>query len=279
MGGVVTDPGLLMKRLVTGLLAMAVGAVDADQRVVAGAESTASAPTNEFQFARLAYRSGRFDNLGSVAGRGRRGYGRGGSDMEPYLTDWPEAETFFLEGVRRLTRLDAAPEGRIIALDDDALFDYPVLYAVEVGYWNLTDADATRLREYLLRGGFLITDDFHGTVEWASFMDSMRRVFPDRPVVELEDTHEVLHTLFDVDERVQIPGIWALMSGVSHERDGYTPHWRGIYDDRGNLMVAINFNMDLGDAWEHADWPEYPENLTALAYRFGINYVIYAMTH
>ena len=70
-----------------------------------------------------------------------------------------------------------------------------------------------------------------------------------------------------------------IRSGVTWERDGYTPHWRGIYDDEGRLMVVINFNMDIGDAWEHADWPDYPENMTALAYRFGINYVIYAMTH
>ena len=70
-----------------------------------------------------------------------------------------------------------------------------------------------------------------------------------------------------------------MWSGTTWEDDGYTPHWRGIYDDSERLMVAINFNMDLGDAWEHADTPEYPESMTALAYRFAVNYVIYAMTH
>jgi hypothetical protein len=78
---------------------------------------------------------------------------------------------------------------------------------------------------------------------------------------------------------VQVPGIQYLRSGMTYERDGVTPHWRGIYDDHGRLMVVINFNMDLGDAWEWADLPEYPEQWTALAYRFGINYIIYSMTH
>ena len=84
--------------------------------------------------------------------------------------------------------------------------------------------------------------------------------------------------LYDLDQKIQIPGIYALMRGVTYEQDGYTPHWRGIYDDDGRLMVAINFNMDLGDAWEHADDPRYPP-MTNLAYRFAVNYVVYAMTH
>ena len=137
-----------------------------------------------------------------------------------------------------------------------------------------------KLREYLDRGGFLMVDDFHGGYEWAAFVDGMKAVFPDRPIVEIAEDEEVLHVLYDLDQRIQIPGIRTINSGITWEReDGYPPEWRGVYDDEGRLMVAINFNMDLGDAWEHADWPEYPENMTALAYRFGINYVIYAMTH
>jgi len=98
-------------------------------------------------------------------------------------------------------------------------------------------------------------------------------------VVEIPDAHEVFHVLFDLDQKVQIPGVAAMMSGRTYEQDGVDPHWRGVFDTDGRLMVAINFNMDLGDAWEHADTPEYQQPLTALAYRFGINYVIYAMTH
>jgi hypothetical protein len=124
-----------------------------------------------------------------------------------------------------------------------------------------------------------MVDDFHGTYEWDGFFESIQRVFPDRPIVEVEETDPVFHVLYDIDQKVQVPGIQYLRSGSTFEKDGVTPHWRGIYDDKGRLLVAINFNMDLGDAWEHADLPQYPEQWTALAYRFGINYIIYAMTH
>jgi hypothetical protein len=220
-------------------------------------------PTEEFHFVRMFYDSG---------GGGR--WGRGG-----WLTDYPEAEYHFTMGVSRLSRTNVGDQARMLEVTDDTIFDYPWLYAVEVGSWYLDDHQAERLREYLLRGGFLMTDDFHGSQEWAGFVESMQRVFPDRPIVEIADTDEVLHVVYDVAERIQIPGIAALRYGVTYERDGTVPHWRGIYDDEGRLMVAINFNMDLGDAWEHADDAFYPEAYTGLAYRFAVNYVIYAMTH
>jgi hypothetical protein len=219
----------------------------------------------EFTFARMIY---------SANPDFARGWGQ-----QVWMTDAPEAESHFLQGVKRLTRVSAGAQGRAVGLLDDALFDYPFIYAVEVGRWLLSDEEAARLREYLERGGFLVVDDFHGTLEWANFMRSMQRVWPDRPVVELAASSEVFHVLYDVDERIQIPSLAAALSGQTWERDGYVPHWRGIYDDTGRLMVAINFNMDLGDAWEHADTPEYPQPMTALAYRFGINYLLYSMTH
>ena len=221
----------------------------------------------EFQFVRLAY---------AVNQYGRRG-GWGGRQM--WQTDYPDAEHHFLRGVGRLTRVEAAPRGHILTPSDEEIFDYPWIYAVEVGYWHLGDRDARNLREYLLRGGFLMVDDFHGTWEWAAFIASMERVFPDRPIVDIPEDDEAFHVIYDLDHRIQIPSRMYTYSGVTYEKDGYTPHWRGIYDDDGRLMVAINFNMDIGDAWEHADWPDYPENMTALAYRFGINYLVYAMTH
>ena len=95
---------------------------------------------------------------------------------------------------------------------------------------------------------------------------------PDKPIVELSNDHELLHVLYDLDQRTAIPGAGGL-------RQGTVPHWRGIFDNDGKLMVAINFNMDMGDAWEHADDPWYPESMTALAYRFAVNYLIYSMTH
>ena len=231
----------------------------------AAPEQRARPAPGEFEFVRLAYSSNRF-----AQSAGRR---------QAWETDWPEAEHHFLKGVGRLTKVDAAENGVILTPLDPKLFDYPWLYAVEVGHWYLNDQEAARLREYLLRGGFLVVDDFHGTWEWATFKTSMERIFPDRPIVDIPPDDEVFHVLYDLDQRIQIHSMQFIYTGQTWEYDGFTPYWRGIYDDDGRLMVAINHNMDLGDAWEHADWPEYPENMTALAYRFGINYLIYAMTH
>ncbi len=219
----------------------------------------------EFVFARVAFTTNQL---------------RGGNRRSSlWRTDYPDAEHHFLNGVRRLTRVDADPDGHILTLNNDEVFDYPWLYAVEVGGWHLDNDEARRLRQYLLRGGFLMVDDFHGSLEWSGFMATLSRVFPDRPVRDIPDSDAAFHVFYDLDQRTQIPGIMPLRSGRTWEQDGYEPHWRGVYDDDGRLMLAINFNMDMGDAWEHADWPEYPEPLTALAYRFGINYLLYAMTH
>ena len=198
---------------------------------------------------------------------------------EPWLRDWPDAEYHFLQGVRRLTRIDAG-EYRQVSLLNDAIFDYPVVYAVKVGYWYLSSREVSRLREYLLKGGLLIVDDFHGPSEWAQFIATVRKVFPDRAVIDIPDDHEIFHVLYDLDDRQQIPGRNSIYNGVTWEHPlGIPEHWRGIYDDDGRVMMAINFNMDMGDAWEHADDAFYPEPMTALAYRVGINYIIYSMTH
>jgi hypothetical protein len=193
--------------------------------------------------------------------------------------DAPKSERQFVLGVRRLTRVHTRSVEQIVDLDEKQVFDWPWIYAVEVGYWDLTDEQAARLREYLLRGGFLMVDDFHGTREWAGFMNSMVRVFPSRPVVELQDQDEVFHVLYDLGERFQVPGLQYLYTGRIAERDGVVPRWRGIYDDDGRLMVLICHNQDYGDAWEWADHPLYPERYASQAYRLGINAVIYAMTH
>ena len=219
----------------------------------------------EFQFVRLMYTAIR--------------YGQGNWRREKWRTDWPDAEYHFLKGISRLTRVAAAEEPRILTPLDQSIYDFPWIYAVEVGYWHLNAQEAARLRDYLLRGGFLMVDDFHGAWEWSSFLASMQRVFPDRPIVDIPEDDEAFHVIYDLDHRIQIPSRMYTYTGQTWEKGGKTPHWRGIYDDKGRLMVSINFNMDIGDAWEHADWPDYPENMTALAYRFGINYLIYAMTH
>jgi Domain of unknown function (DUF4159) len=193
--------------------------------------------------------------------------------------DSPKSERQFVMGLRRLTRIHTRSVEEIVNLEDDHVFVWPWMYAVEVGHWDLTDLQCKRLREYLLRGGFLMVDDFHGTQEWAIFMASMARVFPERPVVEIQDNDEVFHVLYDLGERVQVPGLQYLYSGRIAEKDGFVPRWRGIYDDEGRLMVFICHNQDYGDAWEWADYPQYPEKYASQAYRLGINAVVYAMTH
>jgi len=193
--------------------------------------------------------------------------------------DYPKADRQFVQGVRRLTRLHVRSVEHVVDLDGDDIFDSPWVYVVEPGHWDLTDAQCSKLREYLLRGGFLMTDDFHGTFEWDVFTASMSRVFPDRPVKDLQNKDELFHVLYDLDERFQVPGIIMFRTGTTYEYDGYEATWRAIRDDRGRVMVAICHNMDLGDAWEWADWPQYPERYASLAYRIGINYIIYAMTH
>jgi hypothetical protein len=226
--------------------------------------------TAEFHFARMIYQ-----DLGGYRGFGGRARGW-------WRQDWPAAEIHFRQGLARLTRVDAG-EGVTVDLLDERLFDYPWLYATQTGYWNLSDEEIAKLREYLRRGGFLVTDDFWEAGEWQVFSETMTRLFPEYPIVEITGgDDEVLHVLYDVDQLTQIPGLRHLRGfdpRLGRIRGLPEPHWRGVYDGDGRLMIAINFNQDIGDAWEHADWPEYPEPMTALAYRFGINYVVYAMTH
>jgi hypothetical protein len=107
----------------------------------------------------------------------------------------------------------------------------------------------------------------------------MSRVFPDRQVVDLENNDAIFHVLYNLDDKFQVPGVATFGTGVTYEDDGVEARWRGIYDDKGRIMVAICHNMDLGDAWEHADHPNYPEKYSSLAYRIAINYIIYSMSH
>jgi hypothetical protein len=215
----------------------------------------------EYAFARLRYRS------------------PGGWRRSSWGTDSNKAEQHFVQGIRRLTRVHTRSSEEVIDIDDDVVYDWPWLYAVEVGHWEVTERQAKRLRDYLDRGGFLMVDDFHGSAEWEVFVASLNRIFPDRPIVDLDGEAPIFHTLYDIDDRVQVPGRRFIYTGQTYERDGIEPRWRAIYDDKGRVQVAICHNMDLGDAWEWADDPHYPERFASVAYKVGINYLVYAMTH
>jgi len=235
----------------------------------------------EWVFGRLMYPPAMFGGRGF--GRGGFGRGRFGVDWtqgySSWTTDYPRSDRHFSEAMRRLTRVHSRSVEQPVNLDEGEVYDWPFLYAVEVGHWDLTDAQAKALREFIDRGGFFMCDDFHGTREWEVFQASMRRVFPDRPIVELKNQDAIFHTIYDLDDRYQVPGEQYVRSGRTYEFDGYNAAWRGIYDDKGRLIVAICHNMDLGDSWEHADNPQYPERFSALGIRIGVNYVIYSMTH
>jgi Domain of unknown function (DUF4159) len=199
-----------------------------------------------------------------------------------WTQDYPRADRHFAMAMRRLTRVDVRSVEQPVNLDDgDDVYNWPWLVAGEMGDWLLTEQQCAKLRDYLLRGGFLYLDDFWGPQEYARFDESMRRVFPDREVVEIDNKDAIFHTVYDLDDRYQILGQWALggRSGMSYRVVNTVAQWKGIYDDHGRLMVAMSFNSDIGDSWEWADDPRYPEKFSALGMRIGVNYVIYSMTH
>jgi hypothetical protein len=231
----------------------------------AAAEQRAE-PEAEFHLGRLVYAS----NQGQRAWR------------PWWAIDYPEAEFHLTRGLSRLTGLDVADDSRHLRLTDDDIFDYPWLFAQQAGRWFLNDDEIDRLREYVLRGGFVLIDDFHGEFDWQVMSDALRRAFPDWPIVRLPETHPLMSVLYDLDQDTQIPGrrhLYRATSGAIEAQLWGPAEWHGIHDDEGRLVIAINYNMDMGDAWEHADDPVYPVPMTSLAYRFAVNYVIYAMTH
>jgi hypothetical protein len=199
-----------------------------------------------------------------------------------WTMDYPRSDRHLLAGVRRLTRIDTRSVEQVVDLDGSGeVYNWPVLYGVEVGHWLLPDDQAAQLRDYLLRGGFFMCDDFHGDQEWAVFLNSMNKVFPDRVIEDIPDGDPIFHTLYNLHERFQVPGAIYFESGLTYEKgpSGKIPHWRCIRDDKGRIMVAICHNMDLGDAWEHSDEARYLEKWASLAYRIAMNYFIYDLTH
>lgn len=206
---------------------------------------------------------------------GGRGW-RGGS----WATDFPKGDRQFLVVLKRLVRLDAYPWENAVSLADPGLRRFPLIYAVEVGYMDLTQEEVRGLRDYLNAGGMMVVDDFWGSREWAQFEYNMRRVLPGRPIVELPPEHPLFTTFYDITEILQVPNVrQAAWGGPTYERDGYVPHVRAILDDHGEIMVLINWNTDLGDAWEWAEDPRYPLRYSTYAYEVGANMIVYGMSH
>jgi hypothetical protein len=216
----------------------------------------------EFALGRLRYRS-------PMDGWGR--YSRWGIDAN-------KGDRLFIGILSRLTRIDTQPVETIVNSGSEEIFDLPFLFAISPGDWQLSSKEADVFRKYFDRGGFLMVDDFHNEREWARFMDGIRQIYPAAEMIELDDAHSAFNTVFNMKDRVRVPGA-NVVHGSGIERGGTFPHWRGIVDSRGRMFIAISFNMDVGDGWEFADDPEYPERFSSEAIRLGTNYVVYAMTH
>ncbi len=227
----------------------------------------------EYYFSRVAY---------TGYSRGwARGFGRGG---QSWATDYPKADQIFLSFIDRLlSNLDAYEWQHPVLLDDPDLRRFPYLYALEVGYMNLTPAEIEGLRGFLLAGGFLVIDDFWGANQWANFEYQIEQVLPGYAIVDLTLDHAIFSTFYEITELLQVPnrgnGINSIYGGSTTECYGCLPQVKGIYDEDGRLMVVINFNTDLGDAWEWADDPYYPLKFSTYAYEMGVNMIVYAMSH
>jgi len=231
-----------------------------------------------FTFTRVRYQSG-----------GR--YGRQYGGWQRWTIDFPDSDLNLSFRVQQMTSLKVDPDGRVIRLTDKDLFKHPWIYVVEPGDISFTDEEATSLRNYLLNGGFIMFDDFWGEWEYRGFYEAIKKVFPDREPQELDMDHPLFHAVFDIKlakNQMQVPNVGLGMEGqyynnaVTWERpDAQDVHFKGIFDDKGRMMVFIAHNTDNGDGWEREGEHEYyfKEFSEKKAFPLGINVIFYSMTH
>ena len=218
------------------------------------------------------------------AGRGFFGGGNYKRGATGWTDDYPRGDRTFVQMLRRFTRTSVRGVEQPVDIDDREDMDYwPFMLVGLAMSWQLTDQQAANMREYLLRGGFLFCDSFFGGNNWQMFEENLKRVFPDRPIVDVSDDHPIFHVVFDLPQmsKVQIPNWNSLERGGPGYLgyDGRPPRWRGIIGDDDRLMVLIAYNNDVMDGWQWADDPRYPAEEANLALRLGVNVAMYAMTH
>ncbi|HEV3485645.1 MAG TPA: DUF4159 domain-containing protein, partial [Vicinamibacterales bacterium] len=199
------------------------------------------------------------------------------AEDEPWFIDAPAAEQNLSRRLKTVTSIKVN-DPVMLRLEDPNLWQYPWIYIVEPGNLRLRDAEVPILREFLLRGGTLTFDDFHGPIEWANLEREMKRVFPDRKIIDLPPEHPIFHCFYQIDQYPQTPGLGSFLQGRTWEKGGYVATLRGIEDDAGRAMVLINWNTDMGDGWEWSNAADYPGyvKFTAQAYRMQINEIIYS---
>ena len=193
-------------------------------------------------------------------------WGRGGP---PWSHDWPRGEQHFMKILGEVTKIDVNSDGHIVSFDDEDAFKYPIAYLCEVGFMDLSEKEARNMGQYLLRGGFLIVDDFRGERDLENFRQQMKMVFPDRSLEEVPRTHPIWTCFYDIS---------TLFIPPPYSRN-QIPQYFGITDDKGRLMMIVNYNNDISEYWEWSDNPFAPIEDTNEAYKYGVNYVFYALTH
>ncbi|MBW2430943.1 MAG: DUF4159 domain-containing protein [Deltaproteobacteria bacterium] len=237
---------------------------------------------HEFIFVR-----GKYTNY---SGSGGPGYGYGGTRRQWWETDFDDADRNLLRGLQRYTTMDASSRGyKAMSLTDPALFEHPFLYInmKRIPLYsgngpNFKPEETAVLREYMLRGGFVMLDDFWGPEHWQDFLVELAKIFPDRRPEKLPIDHPIFHCFFDIREIKQVPGrgvTWGFGMGFMLDSADYPTTVHGVFDDDGRLMMAVNFNTDLGDGWEHTFDAFYPTRYCNAAYKIGINTIVYALSH
>ena len=209
-----------------------------------------------------------------------------------WWTDYPDADINFSIRLSELTKVhvskqpDGEPNHLVVHLTDDALFNCPMIQMEDVGTMRLSDIEVVRLREYLMKGGFLYVDDFWGEWAWDQWAEEIGRVLPpnEYPIKDITPDHQLFRQMFVIDKLPQIPSInsWMRLGGATSERGAETavPDIRGISDRNGRLMVVMTHDTDISDAWEReGEDPRYFYQFSPDGYAVGINVVIYALTH
>ena len=220
-----------------------------------------------FTFARL-----RYSETADFGGGRFRGRGRG--QGPPWSHDYPRAERNFmkiLEEITTLTPYTGEAGGTILDIGSPELFKFPVAYMAEAGFWTQTDEEAANLRAYLTKGGFIIFDDFRGG-DWDNFEAQMRRVLPDARFVGLDVSHPIFHSFFDI----------ATLNFTQFYGRELPAQFIGVFEDNDpakRLLLVANYNNDIGEYWEFSDTGWTPIDLSNEAYKLGVNYIVYGMTH
>ena len=184
--------------------------------------------------------------------------------------NYPDAEMHLAQLVGEATDVDVQPASyRIVDLGTPEVFRYPFAYVSEPGEMQLTEQQVINLREFIDRGGFIVVDDFDGPWQWTQFESQMKRAFPERDLFRLTPDHEVFHTFFDIEDLT----IWEpYVSGAD-------PIFYGFLNSHGELAMVVCFNNDFANFWDWIDERRYPLKPSSDAFRMGINFVIYTMTH